>query len=153
MSGLATRGNNRHATAVVVGDRGILIEGPSGSGKSQLAVGLVIHMTAMGRHARLVADDQVLLRQAGERLLASAPKAIAGLIEMRGFGPAAMPHEAGTVVDLVVRLAPDDAPRFNPDDSVTILDVSVPALTLPANDPAALVAILARLGLAPFRSA
>jgi HPr kinase/phosphorylase len=69
-----------HASCVAVAGRGLLISGASGSGKSTLALDLM----AFG--AMLVADDRVCLQRAGTALLASAPPAIAGLIEARGIG-------------------------------------------------------------------
>lgn len=69
-----------HATCVAFGDRGMLILGPSGSGKSALALQLM----ALG--AALVADDRVLLADAGDALLATAPPGLPPLIEARGIG-------------------------------------------------------------------
>ena len=69
-----------HATAVAVRRRGVLLLGPSGAGKSDLALRLI------DAGARLVADDQVVLSRDGERLLASAPPALAGRLEVRGIG-------------------------------------------------------------------
>jgi serine kinase of HPr protein (carbohydrate metabolism regulator) len=69
-----------HATAVAVDGGAILLRGPSGAGKSDLGLRLI----AAG--ARLVADDQVELRRAGRQILAQAPPALAGLVEIRGVG-------------------------------------------------------------------
>lgn len=69
-----------HGSAVTFGGRGLLILGTSGAGKSGLALALI------GRGARLVADDQVVIERRGAALVASAPAAIAGLIEARGLG-------------------------------------------------------------------
>lgn len=60
--------------------RGALIEGPSGTGKSDLAVRMI------GAGFRLVADDRVLVWTSGGRLFGKAPQPIAGLIEARGVG-------------------------------------------------------------------
>jgi len=69
-----------HATAVAIDGEAILLRGPSGSGKSDLALRLI------DAGARLIADDQTLLRRIGDRVLVSAPPAIAGLLEVRGVG-------------------------------------------------------------------
>jgi len=69
-----------HATAVALGARAVLLRGPSGSGKSDLALRLI------DAGARLVADDQTELLRRGDRILVRAPAAIAGLIEARGVG-------------------------------------------------------------------
>ena len=70
-----------HATAVAVEHhKGVLLLGPSGSGKSDLALRIV------DAGGRLVADDQVILTRNGEKLIANAPPTIAGRIEARGIG-------------------------------------------------------------------
>lgn len=69
-----------HGTCIAFGDRGALILGPSGSGKSALALQLM----ALG--AALVADDRVLLNRDGARLCATAPPGLPALIEARGIG-------------------------------------------------------------------
>lgn len=83
MSGAA----NVHASVVAFGPfRGVLILGPSGAGKSRLALRLV----EIG--AQLVADDQVFLCARDTFLYARAPRATAGMIEMRGLGLLSLPH-------------------------------------------------------------
>ena len=69
-----------HATAVALDGRAVLLLGPSGSGKSDLALRLV----AAGW--RLVADDRVVVTPEGGRLIATAPPRLAGLLEVRGVG-------------------------------------------------------------------
>ena len=76
-----------HASAVLVGARAVLIRGPSGSGKSRLALELLeAARTGSLRFARLVADDRVHLEAPGGRLLVRPAEALAGLIEVRGVG-------------------------------------------------------------------
>lgn len=87
-----------HATVVSIGNRGILIIGKSGSGKSSLAVELI----SLG--AKLVADDQVYLRQVDNQILAQTPQNLSGLIEMRGIGIAELPFEKSTFIKIVVDL-------------------------------------------------
>jgi len=69
-----------HGTVVAIEGEAMLLRGPPGAGKSDLALRLI------DGGARLVADDQALLRRAGNHVLARAPAAIAGLIEVRGVG-------------------------------------------------------------------
>lgn len=69
-----------HATAIAFEDKGTLIIGASGSGKSSLALRLM----ALG--CQLISDDQTELSRRGVMLWASAPAAIRGLIEARGVG-------------------------------------------------------------------
>ena len=139
---------NLHATALVAGGNGVLILGPAGSGKSALALHLVARCRAAGVFAALVADDQVLASARAGRLLVEVPASIAGLVEVRGYGPVAAAHEPRTVVDLVVRLEPD-APRHRDDLAETVAGIPLPLLVLPPRNAAAAGnAVLAALGLA-----
>ncbi len=121
-----------HASAVAVGDRGILIRGPSGSGKSSLVLGLIDRDPDT---TRLVADDRLSLVAERGRLVATAPPAIAGKLEVRGQGIFEMPYLSPCSMDLVVDLLPAAAcPRF-PDErdrTVAINGVRLPRLMLPA---------------------
>jgi serine kinase of HPr protein (carbohydrate metabolism regulator) len=93
---------NRHATLVLVGDRGVLVTGPSGAGKSRLALDLIDHAAGF---AMLVADDRVIIeRRVDGRYVGSAPGQISGLIEMHGAGIVARPNEPRAVIDLVVEM-------------------------------------------------
>ena len=56
-----------HATAIVIGETGVLIRGRSGSGKSSLALALVARVRLAGGFAAFVADDRVALAPAGGR--------------------------------------------------------------------------------------
>jgi hypothetical protein len=76
----------------------VLILGESGTGKSDLLLGL------MDEGGKLVADDRTELYAAKGRLLARAPKSIAGLIEVRGLGIVAQPFAKSAVLALAVRL-------------------------------------------------
>ncbi|KQN30756.1 aldolase [Sphingomonas sp. Leaf34] len=76
----------------------VMIEGVSGSGKSDLALRLI------DRGASLVSDDQTLVVRSGKILLARAPATIAGRIEVRGLGILAMPHVEDVPVGLLVRV-------------------------------------------------
>lgn len=142
---------NLHATAVVVGESGLLITGRSGSGKSALAVHLVATLHASGDFGVLVSDDQVWLENCDDRLLAEAPDAIAGLVELHGYGPAPTAFEKRAVVDRLVTLVePAAAPRYREAISETVLGVSLPCLALPErNVEANVAAILAWLAGEP----
>ncbi|WP_099867066.1 HPr kinase/phosphorylase [Pararhizobium haloflavum] len=98
---------NRHGTALVVGRTGLLITGPSGSGKSELALRLLTSALLSGRFAGLVADDQVLIDVRHGRVIARTPPAIAGQIEVRGSGIVRVPHLTACVLHLA--LAPGEA--------------------------------------------
>ena len=91
---------NIHASCVAINGKGVLILGESGSGKSDLALRL------MDEGARLVADDRTELSIERGGLCARAPKSIAGLIEVRGFGIVAQPFAAKARIALPVQLDP-----------------------------------------------
>lgn len=121
-----------HASAVAVEGRGILIRGASGSGKSSLVLGLIDRDPGS---TRLVADDRVALDVDGGRLVASAPEAIAGKLEVRGIGIVEIPHLAACPVALVVDIRPltecDRMPAAAA-RTTTLLGIALPRLDLPA---------------------
>ena len=111
-----------HATAVLVGAEGVLIRGESGTGKSLLALALI------ERGARLIADDRLMLSACHGRLVATAPAAIAGRIELRGRGVITMPHEQGGVIRLVADIVEEGGLERMPepyDLSTALLGVTV----------------------------
>ncbi|WP_242095648.1 aldolase [Sphingomonas sp. CROZ-RG-20F-R02-07] len=87
-----------HVSTVAIDGRAVLIEGPSGSGKSDLALRLI------DRGAVLVSDDYTLLLRSGARLVARPPETIAGKLEIRGLGIVAEPYASDVPVALLVRL-------------------------------------------------
>ena len=97
---------NIHATALLLDGRGVLIRGPSGSGKSLLALYLLDVLASRGREAELISDDRVDLELEGAKIRLHAPGSIAGLIELRGHGIVSRPHQSGKRLDLVVDLVP-----------------------------------------------
>jgi HPr kinase/phosphorylase len=139
-----------HASAVLVGERALLIRGPSGSGKSRLASALLdAARTGILSYARLVADDRVKIFAADGRLLAAAPETIRGMIEIRGLGIRRVDCEPLALVGLVVDLAAEDGARL-PEargGEVEILGVKVPRLPIAAGEEA-FPPVIARLSSA-----
>jgi HPr kinase/phosphorylase len=118
-----------HASAVLVGPRAVLIRGPSGSGKSLLALQLIeAARTGSLPFARLVADDRAYLEVAHGRLLVRPALALAGLIEVRGVGLMRLDHEPSAVVGLAVDLAAADAERL-PEAASRHIDIQGVAIT------------------------
>ncbi|WP_232830584.1 HPr kinase/phosphorylase [Oceanicella sp. SM1341] len=110
------------ASCVAVGMRGLLVTGAPGAGKSLLC----LRMIALG--ARLVADDGVILRRAGSRLIAVAPAAIAGRIEARGIGLVQMPRVRDIPLELHVDLDEPEPDRLPPPRFRSLLDVELRSL-------------------------
>lgn len=94
---------NVHATAIVIGTTGLLFTGPSGSGKSAIALHCIEEARARGFFAAMVSDDQVLVSETNGRLIARAPKSIAGLAEMRGAGIVTVETIEAAVLHLAIR--------------------------------------------------
>ncbi|MDR3518826.1 MAG: HPr kinase/phosphatase C-terminal domain-containing protein [Azospirillaceae bacterium] len=114
-----------HGTCVAGAGIGILLRGPSGSGKSDLALRLI------NDGFRLVADDQVLLQREGDTVTASPPAVLAGLIEVYGVGIMPMPHESRAIVALVVDLvAPDAVERMPQPDYCRLLEREIRRIDL-----------------------
>jgi HPr kinase/phosphorylase len=102
-----------HASAVLVGCRAVLIRGPSGSGKSRLALAL-LQAARSGAlpFARLVADDRATMEARNGRLLVRPAPSLAGLIEVRGQGIRQVPCEFVAAVGFVADLDAADAARM-----------------------------------------
>ncbi len=123
---------NRHCSVVVIDGRGVLIEGPSGAGKTSLALGLVDTAKARGMQAALVSDDQALIENREGKAIASAPSAIAGLAEIRGHGIARIAHEPECALALIGRLAEDGDIERMPEPKTTVIEgVTLPLVMLP----------------------
>lgn len=139
-----------HATALALGDRAVLIRGPSGSGKSDLALRCIAAPPVgfSAHRAELVSDDQVMLTLTAAGIEASAPASIAGRIEVRGLGIMALPHRASARLALVVDLvAPADVPRYPLDPTTALFfGLEVPAVRLAAFEASAPVKLLLALG-------
>ena len=137
-----------HATAVAIEGEAILLRGPSGSGKSDLALRLI------DGGARLIADDQTLLQRNEDRVLASAPAAIGGQLEVRGVGIVKVETAAPTPLGLMVDLVPSDNIERMPECRIeTILGIGIPVFDLaPFEASAAAKLRLLRRALAAGRS-
>jgi HPr kinase/phosphorylase len=113
-----------HASCVAFGDRAALITGPSGSGKSALALRLI----ALG--AELVSDDRVVLSMQGEAVIATAPEAIAGMIEARGVGLMRMQARARAEIVLVAELGAPDVERLPRPRARRLLNGAAPLISI-----------------------
>lgn len=144
--------SNLHGSALVLGDRGVLIVGASGSGKTTLALSLLAQSQVTGRLVRLIGDDQLLVSSRGDRLVCAAPSTIRGLAEVHGLGPRPLEVEAAAVIDLMVRLLPaEEAERFPEDTTETICGCITPRLGLrERNTIGSMLAVWARLSMRPF---
>ena len=135
-----------HASAVLIGAHAVLIRGPSGAGKSRLVWDLITIAPGHIPFARLVADDRAFVEARHGRLIVRAPPALAGLLEVRGFGIRRLAYEPVAVLGLVIDLAVGDADRLPASEAAetTIAGVTLPRLAVGPSRPAlpALLAII-----------
>ncbi|MGU3284192.1 HPr kinase/phosphorylase [Methylobacterium mesophilicum] len=121
-----------HAACVTLGEAGILIRGPSGSGKSSLAV-----LIAAEADGAFVADDRVVCDRRADTLVAWPHEVLAGQVEIRGQGilsatDLGLPLRCEAHLRLTVDLV-DEQPRLpDPPNDTHILDVRLPRLVLDA---------------------
>lgn len=145
-----------HVTVVEIDGRGVMIHGPSGVGKTSLALELIHRCRAASVPVALVADDYAFVSGGVDTgfLVAKVPERIAGLIELRGYGVAAVGpsrHRPETRLALAVALCPgEEAERVaDPARHLNLHGVEVPELALLAGSPASsALAVLGWLGLA-----
>lgn len=124
-----------HGTCVALGRTGALLRGPSGSGKSDLALRF-LYLARRGPAAIeapvLVADDQVLVSRSERALIARAPDTLRGLLEVRGIGIVEVKPATESSLMLVVDLvAPSDVERMPQRiDTEQMLGIDIPVLRL-----------------------
>lgn len=117
------------ASAVAIGGRALIIEGPPGSGKSSLALALI------DRGASLIGDDGLALIACDDRVYASPAPRIARLIEVRNLGLLDFAYVADVPVALVVRLD-DSAPRhIETAETTRLAGIALPLVRLWPHSP------------------
>jgi len=121
------------ATSLLLEGRGIIFRGASGSGKSDLALRLIL----CGR-ASLVSDDITDISRDQGRLYASAPEELRGLLEVRGLGILRFPPVTSAPVQAVIDLTDSrEVERIPKADSCAFLGIPVPRFCLTAFEPSA----------------
>ena len=136
-----------HASCIDINGRGILILGASGSGKSSLAIQLI----ALG--ASLVADDQTLVTQEENHVIARCPAAIKGLIEARGIGFLRPKLMQETRLHLIIDLNHRETSRLPEQKYHDLFGLKLSLIYPTQMDGfASAVYILAQSGLAPYEN-
>lgn len=116
-----------NATCVAIEGRGLLIEGPPGSGKSSLALALI------DRGAVLVGDDGMVVEAREGRIWASPPPTIAGKLEIREIGIVTLPTTSAPLC-LALDLGAEPQ-RFPEPGSRAIADLTLSSLAFTATAP------------------
>ena len=122
-----------HASCVSILDKGLLITGASGAGKSSLAFELM----AFG--ADLVADDRTVLTPVKQTLMAAPHPEIAGLIEARGLGVLQAHNRAHVEIHAILDLDVVETERIPPARTLTLLGCEIDLLYRVQNVPFAAV--------------
>lgn len=131
-----------HGTCVGLGGKGVLILGEPGSGKSALALRLIDEpgygISGVLLRSELVADDQVVVTRDLDRLLASAPAALRGKLEIRGLGIVTLATQPAVPLALVVKLQDHSAIERLPDPATfDILGMALPLVEIDGKMPSA----------------
>jgi HPr kinase/phosphorylase len=113
-----------HATVVATGEWAVAILGPSGSGKSDLALRLI------DRGAVLVGDDYVHIRSRDDLPWASAAPALAGKLEVRGIGVLPFEFRDTAMLRLCVVLGKAGERMPDPWPTAPLAGFSIPCLLL-----------------------
>lgn len=126
-----------HASAVRVGDRAILIRGASGTGKSRLALDLILAgRTGAIAETLLIGDDRVRLEIRNDRAWVRGVPELEGMIEIRGLGIRRCAFASEAPVALVVDLAASDAERMPPPERLRTLisGIELPRIPVATGD-------------------
>ena len=133
-----------HASTIAIDGRAVVITGPSGSGKSDLALRL------LDRGFTLVSDDQTIVTRQGDQVIATAPPSIVGKLEVRGIGIIEMETVTDVPIAIMIELT-SEIQRLPDDDHVReLLGVRLPLVSVDAKTasaPAKVALALDRLGL------
>ena len=116
---------NFQGTCIAFGEEAVLFRGPSGSGKSDLA------LRCIEKGADLISDDQTILCRKNKKIIASAPRTIAGKLEVRGLGIVDFPYREDASLVLVLDLINEGTvARLPKIDFVDYFDIKIPNLRI-----------------------
>ena len=125
-----------HASAITYNNCGVLIRGKSGAGKSTLAHLLLNKAKELNLNAALISDDIVMLEQRQAQIIATAPKNIHGMLELRGFGLVKVNAISPAIIHCVIDIVESTKLERMPDDiefTESLLDVKIRRQPVPNN--------------------
>lgn len=124
---------SRHAVCLWANETGVLIEGPAASGKTELALNMILSGRAV-----LVADDQVIIERENRTLTARPPDNLKGLMQISGIGIAPFDHIAPVPLHLMIELVSPEAVPLMPEKTEKEIEgLRLPVLKLACHDSAA----------------
>ena len=133
---------NIHASCVYIKNKGILFLGDSGSGKSDISLRLIADYKAT-----LIGDDRIDIIAKGNNIIASAPKNLSGLLEVRGIGIIKVKTKKKNKIDIAVFLTQDKIERMPEPLYYELLDKKIPLININPFEASATAKILAALSL------
>ncbi len=133
---------NVHASCVCIKNKGILILGDSGAGKSDMALRLIADYKA-----KLVADDRVDLDNKRGKIIASSPKILFGLLEVRGIGIVKVKAKRKNKIDIVVKLSQAKTERMPEPSHYEIFEQKIPLIKINSFESSSAAKILSALSL------
>lgn len=133
---------NIHATLVSYKNKGILFIGNSGSGKSDLALRMI-----MDHKAKLVADDRVILENIKDELWGYAPDILVNKLEVRGLGITEIKAQKKVKIILCVELCKNraDVERIPEPKYIDFLGISIAKIKLYPFDCSTIYKILLKI--------
>lgn len=143
-----------HGTAIALGSQAALIRGKSGVGKSDLAFRCIgLGASSLIRDTvKLVADDQVILKQEGPGIVASAPSTLRGKLEVRGLGILEVDTIAEADLVLIADLVSDGTVERYPDPwpQARILGLQIPLIRLYPFESSSALKLVTAIAMAPW---
>lgn len=129
----------KHGVFIDVDGVGVLLNGQSGIGKSELALGL------LSRGHRLVADDSVILQLESQQVIGSSPPLLQDFLEVRGLGILNVRAMFGDIsikeqktlqlIINIIQVAPEELylidRLYGMHDTVDILGINIPEVSIP----------------------
>ncbi|WP_375450266.1 HPr kinase/phosphorylase [uncultured Devosia sp.] len=127
-----SKATNVHATGLVLGEIGVLLRGPTGTGKSVLALSLLDRWNDRGEPSFLISDDRVDLSAREQMIIMQAPPRLGGLVELRGRGIVRRPQQGQARLHVVIDLVEDFARMLEEHEFATeVLGIAVARAPVP----------------------
>ena len=128
-----------HGTAIALEDKGVLIIGPSGSGKSDLALRLI------DSGATLISDDLTICQRRNDEIILFPHKKINGLIEVRGVGIIKVPYIKDVKLKMIVQLIEKQPDRIPVKEEKDFLNLNIKFIEIVGKEASSTVKIKVKL--------